>query len=132
MTALTVNCDAHSRRTRKDGPADHTDLTSCKVWQIVQSVNLIDAFKTPLFAHGKSAARSLLGWLKKQHDSLVTRYVLPLFYNNRGGSQQHGHVSIMAAHVRIAGDSFVLEVLIMLWHGQCVHVRSDGDADCFS
>ena len=93
MAAFAPDRDAEAVRLRRHGAFPDHDLAGWPLLRNVTRENGAHVLQGPGIDHHARASAAFLGRLENEHDIAVGR----LFRQQRRGSQDHGHVCVMAA-----------------------------------
>ena len=132
MPTLSDDLDLYCSYTSKKAAFTNPDVPFVKIWEVVKTVDFIDAVKTPLFNHRVRTTGTFLCRLEKESYCLVFGNFISLFNCNLCACQRHCHVSIVTTHMCILSCSTIGQIRVIFLHKKSIHICTNGNHFSFS
>ena len=117
MSSFALDLDIHNSRLGKKPTFTDSNIAFIEVWDIMETIYLVDVFHTALSNHMFGTAGIFFGRLEKKSDKLIFGNFVKIVHENLSSGQNCCHVSVMTTHVSPAILRTILQMRIILNNG---------------
>lgn len=125
VSTLSFNIQLNDSHTCHNWACFASYLSFLEIGNLVTAVAFVNSFKAAFLFHRFCSSWAFFCRLVQESESLIRRNFISICTYNLSSCQEHGHVSIMATHMRMISRGLILQMRIIFRHRQRINISSD-------